>query len=255
MSNDRLYYIKSLNTWLTYTQAHEYGYTLVKAEEVTFYTSDLQEVTLRKDPSDNTFYDSREEAPHSWVSDINELESVLYKSLGNITIYQGEAHITCAGFTDSINSNELKYVYLDSEFVSIEDLYNLRGITTYKCDYYIVEDGIPLAWYDSDKELYWNNYQGYKLWQQSPPSPSAQPVDVSDFDILNIDLRPALAQYNLTQLQMSNIEFMKFGIDINIQCVDENMTVSDYEVLNIPIEVQLKLFNTTQSMQIMQIMV
>ena len=169
MSEERLYYIKSVDQWLTYEEAHSYGLTKKKPTELTFYTEELQPVIIRKDTDTNELWDFREEVPHEWSSDISELG--LYKKLGTVTIYQGEAPVTCVGYTDSALSNELKYVYLDSIFTELETIYYSRGITPYKCSNYIIQEGEVLAWYDAihDPPMYWNNQVGYKRWQSSPP--------------------------------------------------------------------------------------
>lgn len=256
MSEERLYYIKSVDQWLTYAEAHSYGLTKKKPNEVTFYTNEAQPVILRKDTDTHELWDFRiEEVPHEWASSISDLG--LYKKLGNVTIYQGEVPITCLGFTDSELSNELKYVYLDSVFTDLETIYYSSGITPYKCTNYIVQEGEVLAWYDAvhDPPMYWNNQSGYKRWQSTPPDPGITPVDVSDYDILNIDLRPVLEQYNLTQEQMSNVEFMRFSIEMNVEFLDEGMSASDYDMLNLPIEMQLQLYNVTQQMQLIYIRV
>ena len=237
--------------WYTYEEAHNLlGLTRSRPENVTFLNSDFSTVQIRKDVDDNTFYDSEN---HIWHDDINEFSHPLYRSLGEITLYRCEAASIHDCYTDTVKNDDPKFVNYDSEMTGLDDLYNNYGMTQYRCAPYIVSEGIVIAWYDGIKELYWNDREGYHRWQQSAPQPESPPVDVSDFDILNIDMRPSLEQYTLSQEQMSNIEFMKFNIDIGLNIIDDGM--QDYDLLNLPIEIQLQLYNPNQQLQLLLIRV
>lgn len=247
--NEQQFYING--SWYTYEEAHnQLGLTRSRPESVTFFNSNFSEVTIRKDVDDNTFYDSES---HIWHNDINEFPSTLYRSLGQIALYKCESSELYNCYTDTVNDDTPKFVDYDFVMTDLDDLYNTQGITQYRCVPYIVTEGTVVAWYDGILGRYWNNKEGEMRWQLTPPKPDAPPVDVSDYDILNIDLRPALEQFTLTEEQMSNVEFMKFGIDIGLDFIDHNMV--DYDIINLPIDTQLQLYNINQPMQLLLIRV
>ena len=247
--NDQEFYIR--DRWYTYEEAHNLlGLTRSRPENITFLKSDFSTVQIRKDIDDNTFYDAEN---HIWHEDINEFDPPLYRSLGEITLYRCEAASIHDCYTDTVMNNDPKFVSYDSEMTSLSDLYKDYGITQYRCAPYIVNEGIVIAWYDGIEELYWNDREGYHRWQRSAPQPESPPIDVSDFDILNIDLRPALEQFILTSEQVANIEFIRFNIDVGLDFADNEM--SDYDLLNLPIDVNLQLYSTNQPLQVLHIRV
>ena len=237
--------------WYTYEEAHNLlGLTRSRPENVTFLKSDFSTVQIRKDVDDNTFYDYENK---TWHDDINEFNYPLYRSLGEITLYRCESATVYDCYTDTVKNNDPKFVDYDSTMTDLNWLYYKHGMTQYRCAPYIVNEGIVIAWYDGILGLYWNDRDGYRRWQLAAPVPESPPVDVSDFDILNIDMRPVLEQYTLTQEQVSNIEFMKLSIDIDLNIIDGGM--QDYDLLNLPIEIQLQLYNPNQQLQLLLIRV
>ena len=249
MSDDKLYCING--EWMPYSDAHNiYGYTLSKAVQLTLYRQDTTTVNIRKDTSNDTLWDSPN---HRWVGSIANLN--LYQKLGKITLYKCESPTIYDSYNQALSSTTATHVDVESLIVPITELYETEGITTHPCKNYYTKDGEILCWYDDVENLYWNNKVGYKMWQQTPPGHEVDPIDMSDFDILNIDMRPSLEQYTLTQEQMSNVEFMRFSIDMNVEFLDEGMSASDYDTLNLPIDTQLQLYNVTQPMQLIYIRV
>lgn len=237
--------------WYTYEEAHNLlGLTRSRPENVTFLKSDFSTVQIRKDVDDNTFYDYENKI---WHDDINEFNYPLYRSLGEITLYKCESATVYNCYTDTVKNDDPKFVNYDSTMTDLNWLYSKYGMTQYRCAPYIVNEGIVIAWYDGILGLYWNDRDGYRRWQLTTPVPESPPVDVSDFDILNIDMRPSLEQYTITQEQVSNIEFMKLSIDLGLNIIDDGM--QDYDLLNLPIEIQLQLYNHNQPLQILLIRV
>ena len=180
MSEERLYYIKEAVTedkWLTYEEAHRYGCTRTKPQTLTFYDSEARPVSIRRDVDTDTLFDLRPEAeiPHDWVDDISDLESPLYKKIGNITLYMGENPSVYVGYATSKNSTVATLVEntLHNDYIPIKDspnsLYELYGITDHKCDNYYVQEGTVLVWYDSITHLYWDNRPNKKRWVSDPP--------------------------------------------------------------------------------------
>lgn len=175
--SDRQYLIN--NQWLSYDEAHNlYGMTILKPQIIALYTSDLDEVSVRKDVTDNTYYDS---IAKSWVSDISLLSERLFLRLDESKLYKGSLEIS-SGFTfsDSIVNASPDYIDYNYSIVSIEDIKENYGITNYKCSDYIVQDGELLAWYDSKTDMYWDNRPDKKEWTSSPPEivPEVQNQDI-----------------------------------------------------------------------------
>ena len=166
MSNERLYYIQAIDKWLTYVEAHEYGYTLSRPLLETYYTQDLQPVQIRVDSTSGELYDLRVQAPHSWVTDIDSLN--LYRLVGEVTLYTADKSNTYTSYSSSITSSELDNIAYNGEIVSYEDLYNNFGITKHPCKIYIVQDGNILSWHDEEENLYWDVVK--KQWHPLPPS-------------------------------------------------------------------------------------
>lgn len=137
MENDRLYYIESLNRWVTYEEAHQYGYTLTKPEILTFYTEALQPIQIRKDTSTGNLYDTREAAPHSWATDIDVLG--LYNQVGSITLYTADTPESYTGYSASLASNIPTYIDYSNELTLISDLHDNFGITDHPCQVYLVQ--------------------------------------------------------------------------------------------------------------------
>ena len=173
MSNERLYYIQAIDKWLTYDEAHEYGYTLSRPLLKTYYTQDLQPVQIRVDSESGELYDLRAQAPHSWVTDIDSLN--LYKLVGDVILYIADKSNTYDSYSSSISLSEPYNIAYNGEIVSYEDLYNSFGITKHPCKIYIVHDGNVLSWYDEEENLYWDVTK--KRWQTYPPSPEQESND------------------------------------------------------------------------------
>ena len=173
MSNERLYYIQPIDKWLTYSEAHEYGYTLSRPLLKTYYTQDLQPVQIRVDSESGELYDLRAQAPHSWVTDIDSLN--LYRFVGDVTLYIADKSNTYDSYSSSISLSEPYNIAYNGEIVSYEDLYNSFGITKHPCKIYIVQDGNVLSWYDEEENLYWDVRK--KQWQTYQPSPEQESDD------------------------------------------------------------------------------
>lgn len=175
--SDRQYLIN--NQWLSYDEAHNlYGMTILKPQIITLYTSDLNEVSVRKDVSDNTYYDV---IAKSWVSDISLFSEKLFLRLEESKLYKGSVEIS-SGFTfsDSIVNASPDYVDYNYNIVSIEDIKENYGITNYECVDYIIQDGELLAWYDSKTNMYWDDRPDKKEWTTSPPkiTPDVENQDI-----------------------------------------------------------------------------
>lgn len=171
MIDETIYYYiaeaTSENKWLTYEQAHNYGYTRVAATSIAdCYTANLENVTIRYDSQTDSLFDFRGELPHSWVTDIDELN--LYKQSDEISLYFGETCSDFQGWSTSLYSSVVTYVTYNSQLHSLDYMYNL-GYTTNQCSNYYMQDGVPLVWYDDEKEKYWDNRDGHKQWSDDPP--------------------------------------------------------------------------------------
>ena len=178
MSEERRYYIENAITedkWLIYDDAHRYGCTRSKPEILTFYTSNVNPVVVRRDVDTDTLFDTSIPLPHDWVNDLSDFESPLYKKIGDITLYMGENPSIYVGYATSKNSTVATLVENTSHdgYISIKDgsdsLYELYGITDHKCDNYYVQEGAVLVWYDSVEHLYWDNRPNKKIWVPEPP--------------------------------------------------------------------------------------
>lgn len=171
MENERLYYIESLNRWVTYEEAHQYGYTLTKPEILTLYTDDLQAIQIRRDISTDTLYDTREAAPHLWVTDIDVLG--LYSQVGSVTLYTADMPESYTGYATSLTSDVPTHIDYNGDLTLISDLHDNFGITDHPCQIYLVQEGITLSWYDADENLYWDVTK--RQWQEPPPSAQTIP--------------------------------------------------------------------------------
>lgn len=160
--SDSIYFING--EWLTYKQIHDLGYTLQRPANDTFYTSDLSEVEVRRDTSDNTYYDA---SSHEWVDDITDLN--LYRPIGTSTLYDIDSPLEFTGYSNSVKSDTPTHVVLEGSLVSVDYLTNNEGLTTYPCQPYLMVDGVVTSWYDPERELYWDNTDGKKKWSENPP--------------------------------------------------------------------------------------
>lgn len=160
--SDRVFYING--QWLTYSQAHSLGYTTQKPESVKFYTSDLTEVYLRKDVSDNTYYNS---STSEWLDDITDFG--VYAFVGSSVMYRINDPIEYTCYSNTVKSDSFTHVIVDEALVPIDYLIDDEGLTTYPCQPYLMVDGVVTSWYDPEKELYWDNTDGKKKWSENPP--------------------------------------------------------------------------------------
>ena len=160
--SDRVFYING--QWLTYSQAHSLGYTIQKPESVKFYTSDLTEVYLRKDVSDNTYYNS---STSEWLDDITDFG--VYAFVGSSVMYRINDPIEYTCYSNTVKSDSFTHVIVDEALVPIDSLIDDEGLTTYPCQPYLMVDGVVTSWYDPEKELYWDNTDGKKKWSENPP--------------------------------------------------------------------------------------
>ena len=167
--SERLYYIPEAitqNKWVTYNEAHNYGYTRNATYNIMCYTSNVEGVELRYDNQANKLFDFRLSLPHSWVTDIDELD--LYIQIGMTSLYHGESATDLPGWSSSLYSEEITHATVNSHIYSFEELYDL-GYTQYPCSNYYMLDGIPLVWYDSAEGKYYDNRDGKKEWVDEPP--------------------------------------------------------------------------------------
>ena len=81
---ERLYYIDE--QWYSYEEAHNlFGMTKTKPQILQLYTSNLTEVSIRKD-SDGTLYNS---ATHTWVEDLDSFTPPIYCRVSEEHLYKG----------------------------------------------------------------------------------------------------------------------------------------------------------------------
>lgn len=161
--SDKLYYING--EWITYEQAHSLGYTAQRPEVYTLYTSDGSPIVVRKDVSDNKFYDAEKQ---TWVTDIDDIP--VYKLVDEVTLYVGEESATMSGYSNSFYSDIITNVIIDDNMKDISDLYDEYGVTDHKCNDYYVDEGEVLVWYDPSTSLYFDNRDGKKEWSETPPT-------------------------------------------------------------------------------------
>lgn len=234
--SDKEYYING--EWLTWDEVHNLGYTTTPAELITVYDSENNEITLKKDTSNNTYYD---ETNHRWLSDITELN--VYKSLGTITLYTSEVSNSYACYSNSELSDTPTHVEYDSNIVSLDELYTTNGMTQYACSDYTVTDGNILVWYDNVLNKYWDNRQDKKEWLDSPPViEDIEPSNWTPPSFITVDFNVDFSEYieleplkvsgsgNISTANISNVQYddLKF-IDSNTE--DYELLVSD-DVIN-----------------------
>ena len=183
------YYING--EWLTWDEVHNLGYTLTPAELITVYDSKNNEFTLKKDTSDNTYYDSENKI---WLSDITDLG--VYKLLGTLTLYTSEVPNNYTCYANSELSDTPTHILYNSNIISLDDVYNNDGITQYSCSDYTVNDGNILVWYDNKLNKYWDNRTGKKEWLDSPPTiTNSEPQNWTPPSFITIDFDADFAYY------------------------------------------------------------
>ena len=155
---ERLYYIN--NSWLTYEQAHNLGYSLLPQQKVALYTQSNEEVIVKRDVSDSTYYDKYN---LRWVADFYDLD--LYKYINTVKCYRGEAYDERRGYSHHVNDNAIRYVLYDDFITDLQYLYEHKGITTYKCSNIIsdVNDNV-VVWYDSRTNKYFDDRDDRHYW-------------------------------------------------------------------------------------------
>lgn len=171
MSNKE-YYLN--NNWYTWEELHALGYTKSKPETLTLYNVDVVPVqVVQSNDQDDDYGKLYDNVNHTWVSDINELN--LYTKLPEqVKIYTGDSFELSNGYSNSLNSQSVSNVDLDSELLTVSELHDL-GKTLYPCVLYSVSDGVISTWYDPITNLYWDNRVGKKIWSET------KPVDESEF--------------------------------------------------------------------------
>ncbi len=110
------YYING--EWLTWDEVHNLGYTLTPAELITVYDSKNNEFTLKKDTSDNTYYDSENKI---WLSDITDLG--VYKLLGTLTLYTSEVPNNYTCYANSELSDTPTHILYNSNIIIVCAIY------------------------------------------------------------------------------------------------------------------------------------
>lgn len=155
---EKMFYIEG--EWLTYEQAHRLGYSLLPQRLIAFYTAGNQQVVVRQDSSDDTFYDSEN---LTWVADFAELN--LYKRVKNSSYYRGESPSNYKCYIASISETSPSYILYDSQIISLRDAYENYGVTSYPCENIITdENNIAIVWYDSSTTKYFDDRDGCHVW-------------------------------------------------------------------------------------------
>lgn len=156
---DKLFYIN--NEWLTYEQSHSLGYTLTPSKLITLYTSDNSQVQVKKDDN-NQYYDS---SNLTWVDDFNSIN--LFNYINTTHCYIGESSKEYKGYSNTATSNSINCILYDDQIVTLYDLYNSKGITTYQCTNIITYNDTPIVWYDSSIDKYFDDRYGKHTWSDS----------------------------------------------------------------------------------------
>ena len=219
--SERLYFIN--NEWLTWEEIHDLGYTTLRPDIVTAYDVNCNQVFLVKDISDNTYYDSNNK---TWLDDITDLD--VYIPLNIVDLYYGETFTKHMSYTNSLVSGDDIFIEYNSHIVDVDSLYNM-GLTLYKCSNYTVDAGNIVVWYDSTKNMYWDNRVGQKQWVSTPPTISSEtdsnwtpPSNISlDFIMLDyIESEPIL----INQRGIFDTSYTSPLTDNGLLCVDFNNT-------------------------------
>lgn len=156
-----MFYIE--DEWLTYEQAHRLGYSLLPQRLITFYTASNQQIVVKQDSSDNTFYDRDNLI---WVTDFAELN--LYKRVKDSSYYRGESSSNYRRYIASISETSPSHILYDSYIISLSDAYENYGITSYPCKNIIVDStGSPVVWFDSTTDKYFDDRDGIHRWVDS----------------------------------------------------------------------------------------
>lgn len=154
--------------WLTWEETHALGYTRRPAIELPCVDGLLYDYTVRKDPDDGTFYD---EDAQEWYSSLENLG--LYFPADEVTLYRGETLRDFAGYTQTEGGSTTHVASYEPGYgemiVSIEYMRETYGYTDHPCEPYIVIGGVVVAWYDSERQLYWDDREGAKAWTPTPP--------------------------------------------------------------------------------------
>lgn len=102
-----------------------------------------------------------------WIQDDRE-----WYSISQLPYYlqQDEELVLYDINVSSTNTLYLKlaeeYVRETNEFISVEELHDTKGITKTPSSVYLEESGVPIIWYNSVENLYWNDIE--KAWYTSP---------------------------------------------------------------------------------------
>ena len=156
--SERLYYIN--NQWVTYEQAHCLGYSQLPQKLVKLYTQSNEEVYIKRDTGDLTYYDK---SNLRWVTDFHDLG--LYKYVSSLKCFRGETYSEYMGYSDHTDNNTIDYILYNESITDLQSLYEYKGITTYKCSNIISsEDNSPVVWYDSKTDKYFDDRDGIHKW-------------------------------------------------------------------------------------------
>lgn len=152
-------------SWRTYEYIHSLGYTLLPPTIHTLYDGSCQQISIieENDSGSHMYYINGD-----WYNDIPQ-EALLYRPLGEITLYKCMDGITYDAFTNSMLNRNNLFVKVNNNILPINTLYNESGITTYQCSPYYVKEGDIIIWYDSESNLYWNNDKDNMGWVTTPP--------------------------------------------------------------------------------------
>lgn len=243
--SDRVFYING--QWLTYSQAHSLGYTTQKPENVKFYTSDLTEVYIRKDVSDNTYYNS---STSEWLDDITDFG--VYAFVGSSVMYRINDPIEYTCYSNTVKSNSFTHVIVDEALVPIDSLIDDEGLTTYPCQPYLMVDGVVTSWYDPEKELYWDNTDGKKKWSENPPviaQGDLQDVFISTNDS-QIYLLPQWEESSFPiRLRSYSFDSQESALNKQIDLKDD-LTLLDSDVSTAYVELYPDILNTNTTLYV-----
>ena len=204
--SDKEFYIKGTG-WVTWDEAHALGFTHARPAILTVYTEDLksrQLIQCKDDIDYNKVYDS---VNHTWTDDLTQLG--LIRQIGNVELYTGSSSSTYFCYSTSVSEDIPTHVKVNNSLISYNELYSTKGMTSYPCKDFFVEDGNLYVWFDSTKSLYWDDRSGKKLWSNIVPEidTAREPEDiVIKMHPSSIELCPQW-EYDLSQMPIRSRTF------------------------------------------------